>query len=78
MLAEDGKTIVLGGLISNNVQHTVSKVPLLGDIPLLGYLFRHKAPPTRKTNLLIFITPKIIKDADDLTTGDETEPEGLE
>ena len=67
VLAEDGKTIVLGGLISNNVQHTVSKVPLLGDIPLLGYLFRHQSTTDKKTNLLIFITPKIIKNTEDLT-----------
>ncbi len=67
VLAEDGKTIVLGGLISNNVQHTVSKVPLLGDIPLLGCLFRHQSTTDKKTNLLIFITPKIIKNAEDLT-----------
>lgn len=66
VMAEDGKTIVLGGLISNNVQHTVNKVPLLGDIPLLGWLFKSKSDIKRKTNLLIFITPRIIKDPTDI------------
>jgi general secretion pathway protein D len=66
VLAEDGQTVVLGGLISNNVQDTVSKVPLLGDIPGLGWLFKHRSTIESKTNLLIFITPRIIKDKDDL------------
>ena len=77
VLAEDGKTIVLGGLISNNVQNTVSKVPILGDIPLLGYLFRHNSTIDKKTNLLIFITPKIIKGADDLAKVTEKSREAL-
>lgn len=68
VLAENGRTVVLGGLISDNVQETVSKVPLLGDIPGLGWLFRHKSSTNRKTNLLVFITPRIIRDADDLAS----------
>jgi general secretion pathway protein D len=78
VLAEDGKTIVLGGLISNNVTKTVSKVPILGDIPILGYLFRHDTTVDKKTNLLIFITPKIIKNADDLDEVTERSREALE
>jgi len=66
VLAEDGQTVVLGGLISNNVQNSVTKVPLLGDIPILGYLFKHTKKVENKTNLLVFITPRIIKDKDDL------------
>lgn len=66
VLAEDGKTIVLGGLIGTNRQKTVSKVPLLGDIPLLGALFRHEGTTEKKTNLLIFITPKVIRTPEDL------------
>jgi len=66
VLAEDGKTVVLGGLIGTNIQKTVSKVPLLGDIPLLGWLFRSEGTQERKTNLLVFITPKVIRDAEDL------------
>ncbi len=66
VLAEDGQTVVLGGLISNNQQSSVSKVPLLGDIPLLGHLFRHTRSRENKTNLLVFITPRIISNRDDL------------
>ena len=66
VLAENGRTIVLGGLISTNKQVKVTKVPLLGDIPFLGWLFKTKSTTQKKTNLLIFITPKIISDANDL------------
>ncbi|HKK02112.1 MAG TPA: type II secretion system secretin GspD [Desulfuromonadales bacterium] len=66
VLAENGKTIVLGGLISTNKQVSVTKVPLLGDIPVLGWLFKTKNITKKKTNLLIFITPKIVNDANDL------------
>ncbi|PNU19840.1 type II secretion system protein GspD [Geothermobacter hydrogeniphilus] len=67
VLAEDGKTIVLGGLIGTNIQATESKVPLLGDIPFLGRLFRSEGTSEQKTNLLVFITPKIIRNSKDLT-----------
>jgi general secretion pathway protein D len=66
VLAENGRTVVLGGLISSNAQQTITKVPLLGDIPLLGWLFKRKNTTEKKTNLLVFITPQIIKDASDL------------
>lgn len=66
VLAENGKTVVLGGLISNNQQETISKVPLLGDIPGLGWLFKHRRTVDRKTNLLVFITPRIIRNPADL------------
>jgi general secretion pathway protein D len=66
VVAEDGKTVVLGGLIGNSVQEVITKVPLLGDIPFLGWLFKRKETVEKKTNLLIFITPRIIRSADDL------------
>lgn len=66
VLAENGRTVVLGGLIDTNVTETVTKVPLLGDIPLLGWLFKRTSQQEEKTNLLIFINPTIIKDRDDL------------
>jgi len=66
VLAEDGKTVVLGGLIGTNVQKSVTKVPLLGDLPLLGWLFKSEGSETRKTNLLVFITPKIIRNGKDM------------
>ncbi len=57
----NGDTAVLGGLVSEKVSSTVSKVPLLGDIPILGWLFRSKKKDVRKSNLMLFITPKIIR-----------------
>lgn len=66
VLAENGKTVVLGGLIDSNTQETISKTPFLGDLPLIGWLFRHKGTTEKKTNLLIFMTPHIIRSADDM------------
>lgn len=59
----DGQTIVLGGLIAENVTKRKDKVPLLGDIPLLGRLFRSEASHSEKKNLMIFVTPTIIDPA---------------
>ena len=56
----DGQTVVLGGLIAENVQKTKDKVPVLGDLPLLGRFFRSEANVTSKKNLMIFVTPTII------------------
>jgi general secretion pathway protein D len=64
----DGKTVIIGGLTSRSRQKTVTKVPLLGDIPLLGELFRKTSMEWKRTNLYVFITPHIITggDFDDL------------
>ncbi|MBU6376178.1 MAG: hypothetical protein KGQ59_09300, partial [Bdellovibrionales bacterium] len=61
VVVADGDTVVLGGLIRDKMNEQVSKVPLLGDIPLLGWLFRSKSSATEKTNLLIFMTPHIVR-----------------
>jgi general secretion pathway protein D len=66
VLAEDGGVIVIGGLINDEVQESVSKVPLLGDIPFLGHLFRSTGTSTRKRNLMVFIRPRILRDTDTL------------
>ena len=66
VLVENNRTVVLGGLIDTNVIESVTKVPFLGDIPFLGWLFKRSSTQEEKTNLLIFINPTIIKDADDL------------
>lgn len=58
---KNGETLVIGGLVRDKTVDTVNKIPILGDIPLLGYLFKHKNKTVEKKNLLIFITPKIIK-----------------
>ncbi|MFK7731611.1 MAG: type II secretion system secretin GspD [Pseudomonadales bacterium] len=63
VLAKDGEIIVLGGLIKDEVQETMRKVPLLGDIPLLGRLFRSTGTSVNKTNLYVFIKPTIIRDS---------------
>ena len=68
----DGQTIVLGGLISDNVTRIKDKVPVLGDIPLIGKLFRSESSETKKKNLVIFVTPTIIDPAGNrLHTEDE-------
>jgi len=58
---KNGETLVIGGLVRDKTVDTVNKIPIFGDIPLLGYLFKHKNKTVEKKNLLIFITPKIIK-----------------
>ena len=62
VIVDDGGTIVLGGLIDEDVQESVSKVPLLGDIPLIGHLFKTTSTSKRKRNLMVFLRPKIIRD----------------
>lgn len=59
----DGQTVVLGGLISEKVAKIKDKVPVLGDLPLLGRLFRSEASMTKKKNLVVFVTPTIIDPA---------------
>ncbi len=62
VLAQDGDIVVLGGLIDESVNDQASKVPLLGDIPLLGELFRHRSTTRGKRNLMIFIRPVVLRD----------------
>jgi type IV pilus assembly protein PilQ len=59
-MVENGGTVVLGGIYQQIERNTVSKVPLLGDVPVLGYLFRSDTRTNDKTELLVFITPKIV------------------
>ena len=62
VIVDDGGTIVLGGLIDEDVQESVSKVPFLGDIPILGNLFKSTTTSKRKRNLMVFIRPTIVRD----------------
>ncbi len=71
VLADNREILVLGGLISEDVQESVNKVPLLGDIPLLGRLFRSSAKSVQRRNLMIFLRPTILRDS--LTTKDLSE-----
>ena len=61
VVVKDRETMVIGGLIRDNVTSATMKVPLLGDIPILGWLFKYKTTKVEKTNLMIFITPYVIK-----------------
>lgn len=63
IMVEDGHTVVLGGLIEDNLRQTAQKVPLLGDIPLLGHLFRYDKTTKVKQNMLVFLRPVILRDA---------------
>jgi general secretion pathway protein D len=65
VVVKDRETMVIGGLIRDNVTSTESKVPFLGDIPLLGWLFKYNTTKVEKVNLMIFITPYIVKNAQD-------------
>ena len=69
---KDGETLVIGGLISEEEQKTVGKVPVLGDIPLIGTLFRSTTSEKKKNEMVIMITPKIITDTEDGTGNIET------
>jgi len=79
---ENGQTIFLAGLLSEETSVSVAKIPLLGDIPLIGRLFQHKTDKTTKKNLIIEITPTILWDSTSIemrqsnATGDalQTEP----
>jgi general secretion pathway protein D len=66
VVVKDHQTVVIAGLMSDNVTTAVSKIPWLGDIPLLGPLFRSTQTTTRKKNLLIVITPHVIRTSRDL------------
>ena len=69
---KDGETLVIGGLISEEEQKTIGKVPVLGDIPLIGTLFRSTTSEKKKNEMVIMITPKIITDTEDGTGNIET------
>jgi general secretion pathway protein D len=65
VVAKDQETVVIGGIIQDRTIENASKVPVLGDIPVLGILFRETTKQTIKTNLLLFLTPYIIRDSSD-------------
>jgi len=65
-IAKDAQTLVIGGLVRDNTILTESKIPLLGDIPFLGWLFRSQSNQTQKLNLLVFLTPHLVKSEVDM------------
>ena len=62
VLVNDGQTVVLGGILETEHRDDQTKVPLLGDIPVLGALFKEQSKTNNKDELLIFVTPKIVRE----------------
>lgn len=65
VIVRDNDTVVIGGLIEDQTASSEFKVPLLGDIPVLGWLFKVRSEASRKTNLYVFLTPRVIKNPED-------------
>ena len=65
LVLRSDQTAVLGGLVSHSQSETEVKIPLLGDIPLLGYLFKNRTRSDTKSTLIVFITPSVIRSAED-------------
>ena len=65
VVVKNNETVAIGGLINESDEETISKVPLLGDIPLLGWFFKTKSLKKKKTNLILLLTPRVIKDERD-------------
>lgn len=61
IIVEDGHSVVIGGLIDESLTRTVNKVPCLGDIPFLGYAFKNESKGGERTNLYVFLTPRVLK-----------------
>ncbi|MEE2672191.1 MAG: type II secretion system secretin GspD [Myxococcota bacterium] len=66
LVVADGQTVVIGGLLSQQFDDTVTKTPFLGDIPVLGWLFKTKSKKLNKINLLVFLTPHIVRSPADM------------
>ncbi len=60
VLVENGGTVVLGGIFEQQERRTVTKVPFLGDLPVVGYLFKNTSTVSDRSELMIFITPRIV------------------
>jgi general secretion pathway protein D len=78
VVVKDRQTMVIGGLIRDNVTSSASKVPFLGDIPILGWLFKSKTTSVEKTNLMIFITPYIVKNEEEASELTKRKNDSLE
>ncbi len=72
VMADSGDTVILGGLIDEDVQESVQKVPILGDIPIIGHLFKSTSNSTRKRNLMVFLRATIVRDSALMTEISET------
>jgi type IV pilus assembly protein PilQ len=72
VLLRSNQTAVLGGLVTRNQTETVTKIPLLGDIPILGFLFKHVSQQDTRTTLIVFITPSVIRSPEDVESSVRT------
>nr|MCU0603059.1 type II secretion system protein GspD [Desulfobacterales bacterium] len=80
VLVQDNHTVVIGGLIDDNRNSNETKVPGLGDIPLFGWLFKTQSDANQKTNLYVFLTPRVIKspeEADKLVSDKKNLPDSI-
>jgi general secretion pathway protein D len=75
VITPDGQTVIIGGLMQNSKTSTDSKIPVLGDIPLLGALFHHKIAANAKSELLIFLTPYVVRTPQELAAMSANERE---
>ncbi|MBI5343719.1 MAG: type II secretion system protein GspD, partial [Deltaproteobacteria bacterium] len=78
VLVKNGDTVVLGGMMQDTLTTSDSQVPLLADIPLIGNLFKFKSVARNKTNLLIFLTPYVIKEPKDLAKVSEKQQKKMD
>ncbi len=77
VVTPDGQTVVIGGLMLNRKEQTETKIPVLGDIPLLGALFRHRVNNNTKTELIILLTPHVVQTSAQLAAVSEKEREAM-
>jgi len=75
IVVKDNETVVIGGLIQDQENNTVNKIPFLGDIPGIGWLFKTTSKTRQKTNLMILLIPRIVKDAGDLQKVSDSQKE---
>jgi general secretion pathway protein D len=73
----DGQTVIIGGLVREDVQTVEDKIPGLGDLPLIGRMFRSQVDQHIKRNLVMFVTAHLINPAGDLVHGDEEKEEDV-
>ncbi len=66
VLVNDGETVVLGGIFETETRETITKVPVLGDLPGIGRLFKSTSNSSEKSELLIFVTPKILREGSNI------------
>ncbi|HEX7499092.1 MAG TPA: hypothetical protein VF524_02195, partial [Polyangia bacterium] len=66
VVARDQQTVVIGGLMADRISETVNKIPILGDIPVIGFFFRNTTKTVKKSNIIIAITPYVVSDLSDL------------